>query len=76
MSMPKYRGERAAIPQPGIRTRRGRAAFPLPRRLRNKPLFERVKPRANQHFRRECHGVARTFENLRRMRLPVVPGSY
>jgi len=72
MSMTKYRGKRAVIPQPGIRTRRGGSPFPLPRRLRNKPLFELVKPRANTHFGRERHGFAHTFENLRSMRLPLV----
>ena len=72
MSMTNDRGKPVAIPQPGIRTRRGRLAFPIPRGLDNEPYFEQIKPRANKHSGRKRHGIARALESLRGMRLPLV----
>ena len=72
MCMTNHRGSRCPIPQPGIRTWRGGVAFPRPRSLRDELNHKPIKLWANTHCGRECHGIARTSESLRRLWLPLV----
>jgi hypothetical protein len=69
MSMTKNERIRAAIPHQGERTLSSHARFFLPRG--NKML--KLSRRESTGIRRIRHGFARAFEDLRGMRLSLVP---
>ena len=68
MSTIHHRGKQDAIPQQGMRTLRGGNVASLPCGQSSTLL----NPRAYRHFGRDSHGIARTFESLRRLRLSLV----
>ncbi len=70
MSMTKNEGRQAAISHRDIRILSSYAWFPSPRRIE---MVEQ-KRREKMWSRRIRHGIARAIEDLRGLRLSLVPG--
>jgi len=69
MSMTQGESKRLAIPHQGIRTLSSHACFSSPRGK----MLTKQNRREKEHLRRLRHGVARAIEDLRRVRMSLVP---